>query len=178
MISEGPDGPTPGGEHAGPLAYLCAQHPRAARWGRQGHGGTGRVQAQQSSCPGTLPVPPGHAPWLSDHQGPRPALSPVLLGSTKAVWFCGGFARPPRPSDAACSVLFQVGRGLGSALLGQASCPPSSGPRPCAEPDPPPGRSPPRLGPLQEWDSVFSASWTLLDTDWGPWPSLCSGNMS
>lgn len=50
-------------------------------------------------------------------------------------------------------------------------------PGPARSQTPAPGLSPPCLGPPWDRDSVFSASWTLLDTG-APGPFLRSGNMS
>ena len=161
--------PPPGAAVQGPcptsvlsaLVQLCAEG--------GGHRGVGRVQARWSSCPGTLLAPLGRAPWPSDHQEIRPALSPVLLGSTKAVRFCGGSARPPRPSDAVCSGPFRAGRGPGSAFLDRPCVPLALFPGPARSPTPAPGPSPPRLRPPWDRDSCLLC---LLDFAgrWGPQP--------
>ena len=165
MVSEGPDGPIPGGERAGSLPCLCAQRPRAAWCGRWGRGGAGRVQVQRSSCLGPSLHP--RAVLLG-----RVTIKDPGLLSAQPCWApprpCGS-ARPPRPSDAACSGPFRVGRGPGSAFLGQALRPPSSGPRPCVEPDPRSGAL-----PTLPWAPMGSGLCVLCFMDfaghWGPWP--------
>lgn len=159
--------PSLGASMQGPCPASVLSAP--GQLGVEGGAGARAVSRCSVLLPGTLPAPPGRAPWPSDHQGPWPALSPVLLGSTEVVRFCTGSARPPRPSGAACSGLFRVGRGPGSAFLGQASRPPSSGPRPCAEPDPRSGAL-----PTLPWAPMGSGLCVLCFLDfaghWGPWP--------
>ena len=72
--------PSLGASMQGPCPASVLSAP--GQLGVEGGAGARAVSRCSVLLPGTLPAPPGRAPWPSDHQGPWPALSPVLLGST------------------------------------------------------------------------------------------------